>query len=159
MSSKKIWGSIAICLLLLIFLIRIPTIAFHFQNQTIYTMEKSFDLSWIHSVEKEEWIEHYIIKSNELLLESTSFKTFGAGVPSDAKNVELKNGYVVMTIEQPYEQLNLTISEYVNTTIHLAQQEMKLYKYGEPYETVLIKVEKLSVWQFLRGNFYERSKY
>jgi hypothetical protein len=159
MSSKKIWGSIAICLLLLIFLIRIPTIAFHFQNQTIYTMEKSFDLSWIHSVEKEEWIEHYIIKSNELLLESTSFKTFGAGVPSDGENVELKNGYVVMTIEQPYEQLNLTISEYVNTTIHLAQQEMKLYKYGEPYETVLIKVEKLSVWQFLRGNFYERSKY
>lgn len=156
MSSKKIWGSLAaVCLLLLIFFIRIPTIAFHFQNQTIYTKEKSFDLSWIHSVEKEEWIEHYIIENNELLLESTSFKTFGAGVPSDAEHVELKNGFVVMTIEHPYEQLNLTISEYVNTTIHLAQQEMKLYEYGEPYDTVLIKVEKLSVWRFLRGKFFE----
>ena len=155
MSSKKIWGSIAICILLLLFFIRIPTIAFHFQTQTIYTKEKSFDLSWIHSVEKEEWIEHYIIENDQLLLESTRFKTFGAGVPSEAEHVELKNGFVVMTIEHPYEQLNLTISEYVDTTIHLAQQEMKLYKYGEPYETVLIKVEKLSVWRFLRGKFFE----
>ena len=114
MSSKKIGGSIAICLLLLLFFIRIPILTFHFQDQTIYTKEKSFDLSWIHSVEKEEWIEHYIIENGELLLESTSFKTFGAGVPSDGENVELKNGYVVMTIEHPYEQLNLTISEYEN---------------------------------------------
>lgn len=156
MNSKKVWGSIAFCVLLLTFFIRVPSIAFHFENQTIYTMEKSFDLSWIHSVEKEEWIEHYILENNQLLLESTSFKTFGAGVPSDAKHVELKNGFVVMTIDQPYEQLNLTISEYVNTTIHLAQQEMKLYEYGEPYETVLITVEKLSIWQLLRGDFYER---
>ena len=155
MSSKKIWGSIAICILLLLFFIRIPTIAFQFQTQTIYTKEESFDLSWIHSVEKEEWIEHYIIENDQLLLESTRFKTFGAGVPSDAETVELINGFVVMTIEQPYEQLNLTISEYVDTTIHLAQQEVKLYEYGEPYETVLIKVEKLFIWQFLRGKFFE----
>ncbi len=159
MSNKKIWGSIAFCILLLIFFIRIPTLAFHFENQTIYTKEKSFDLSWIHSVEKEEWIEHYIIANNELFLQSTRFKTFGAGVPSNADKVELKDGFVVMTIEQPYEELNLTVSEYVDTTIHLGHQEMKLYKYGEPYETVLIKVEKLAIWEIFRGEFYEWVEY
>ncbi len=154
MSNKKIWGSIAVvCLLLLIFFIRIPTLAFHFQDRTIYTKEKSFDLSWIHSIEKEEWIEHYIIENNVLLLKSTSFKTFGAGVPSDATEVELKDGFVVMTIDQRYEQLNVTISEYVDTTVQIGDQQFKLYQFGEPYETVLITIEKLSVWQILRGDF------
>lgn len=154
MSNKKIWGSIAIvCLLLLIFFIRIPTLAFHFQGRTIYTKEKSFDLSWIHSIEKEEWIEHYIIENNVLLLQCTSFKTFGAGVPSDAAEVELKDGFVVMTIDQRYEQLNVTISEYVDTTVKIGDQQFKLYQFGESYETVLITIEKLSVLQILRGDF------
>ena len=157
MRSKKVWGSIAICILLLIFFIRIPTIAFHFSSQTIYIKGESFDLSWIHSIEKEEWIEHYIIENNELLLQSTSFKTFGAGVPSDAYEVKLKDGFVVMTIEQPYKELNLTISEYVDTTIQIADQQFKLYEYGKPYETVLITVERLLIWQYLRGSFFEQS--
>ena len=156
MRSKKVWGSIAICVLLLIFFIRIPTIAFHFSNQTIYTKEKTFELSWIHSIEKEEWIEHYIIENSELLLQSTRFKTFGAGVPSEANEVQLKDGFVVMQIEQPYEELNLTISEYVDTTIQISDQQFKLYQYGKPYETVLITVEKLPIWHYLRGRFFEQ---
>ena len=156
MRSKKVWGSIAICVLLLLFFIRVPTIAFHFSNQTIYTKEKTFDLSWIHSIEKEEWIEHYIIENSELLLKSTRFKTFGAGVPSEANEVQLKDGFVVMQIEQPYEELNLTISEYVDTTIQISDQQFKLYQYGQPYETVLITVEKLSIWHYLRGSFFEQ---
>ena len=156
MRSKKVWGSIAICVLLLLFFIRIPTIAFHFSNQTIYTKEKTFELSWIHSIEKEEWIEHYIIENSELLLQSTRFKTFGAGVPSDANEVQLKDGFVVMQIGQPYEELNLTISEYVDTTIQISDQQFKLYQYGQPYETVLITVEKLSIWRYLRGRFFEQ---
>ena len=156
MRSKKVWGSIAICVLLLLFFIRIPTIAFHFSNQTIYTREKTFELSWIHSIEKEEWIEHYIIENSELLLQSTRFKTFGAGVPSDANEVQLKDGFVVMQIGQPYEELNLTISEYVDTTIQISDQQFKLYQYGKPYETVLITVEKLPIWHYLRGRFFEQ---
>ena len=156
MRSKKVWGSIAICVLLLLFFIRIPTIAFHFSNQTIYTKEKTFELSWIHSIEKEEWIEHYIIENSELLLQSTRFKTFGAGVPSEANEVQLKDGFVVMQIGQPYEELNLTISEYVDTTIQISDQQFKLYQYGQPYETVLITVEKLSIWHYLRGRFFEQ---
>lgn len=159
MSSKKIGGSIALCILLLIFFIRIQVIAFQFPIETIYFHEKSFDLSWIHSVEKEEWIEHYVVEKDVLLLHRTSFKTFGAGVPSDAEQVELKDGFVVMTINQPYEELNLTISEYVDTTITIGDEQFKLYHFGEPYETVLIKVEELSVWHFLRGNFYEQREH
>ena len=156
MRSKKVWGSIAICVLLLLFFIRIPTIAFHFSNQTIYTKEKTFELSWIHSIEKEEWIEHYIIENSELLLQSTRFKTFGAGVPSDANEVQLKDGFVVMQIGQPYEELNLTISEYVDTTIQISDQQFKLYQYGKPYETVSSTVEKLPIWHYLRGRFFEQ---
>lgn len=153
MSNKKIGGSIALCILLLIFFIRIQVIAFQFPTETIYFHEKSFDLSWIHSVEKEEWIEHYVVENGVLLLQRTRFKTFGAGVPSDAEEVELKDGFVVMMINQPYKELNLTISKYVDTTIAIGDQQFKLYKFGEPYETVLIKADKISVWHFFKEEF------
>ncbi|MCM3359446.1 DUF1850 domain-containing protein [Psychrobacillus sp. MER TA 171] len=154
MSNKKLFGSIGILLILLaIFFIRFPVLVFEFSDRIVYAKTTQFDLGWIHSVEKEEWIEHYEIDQEQLLLESTKFKTFGAGVPSIAEDVELVDGYVKMKINQPYKELNLTISEHVDSTIYLDDKEIKIYDYGETYDTVLISVKKIFIWQYLGGEF------
>ena len=153
MSSKKVFGSIGILILLSLFFIRFSVISFEFKEGTYYTRSQQFDLIWIHSVEREEWIEMYRVQGNRLILEKTQFKTFGAGVPSDAKEVALENGYVVMKIEQPYDALNLTISENVSSTIKIDEKEFKLYEYGKTYDTVQITSEKINLWQYLKGEF------
>ena len=154
MSNKKLFGSIGILLILLgIFFIRLPILVFEFPDKTYFATSKQFDIGWIHSVEKEEWIEHYEINQDDLILVSTKFKTFGAGVPSISEDVELIDGYVQMKIHQPYRELNLTISENVDSTIYIDDKEIKLYDYGETYSTVLISVEKIFIWQYLGGGF------
>ena len=154
MSNKKLFGSIGILLILLaIFFIRLPILAFEFSDKVLFATTKQFDLGWIHSVEKEEWIEHYEIDHDHLLLVSTKFKTFGAGVPSFSEDVELIDGYVNMKINQPYKELNLTISENVDSTIYFDDKIIKVYEYGETYDTVLISVKKIFIWQYLGGEF------
>jgi len=154
MSNKKLFGSIGILLILLgIFIIRLPILVFEFPDKTYFATSKQFDIGWIHSVEKEEWIEHYEINQDDLILVSTKFKTFGAGVPSISEDVELIDGYVQMKINQPYKELNLTISENVDSTIYIDDKEIKLYDYGETYSTVLISVERIFIWQYLGGEF------
>lgn len=46
----------------------------------------SFSLSWTHSVEKTEWVEHWQAEGGELLLVSAKVKGSGAGIelPEDA---------------------------------------------------------------------------
>jgi hypothetical protein len=153
MSSKNVLGSIGFLILLSFFFIRFPVISFEFKEGTYYTKNQQFDLIWIHSVEKEEWIEMYQVHGNQLILEETKFKTFGAGVPSDAKEVALEDGYVVMTIDQPYDELNLTISENVSSMIKIANKEFKLYEYGQSYDTVQITAAKINLWEYLKGEF------
>ena len=154
MSSKKLSGSIGVLLILLaIFFIRVPVLVFQFSDKTYFSTSNQFDVGWIHSIEKEEWIEHYEIDQDELILVSTKFKTFGAGVPSNSEDVELIDGYVQMKINQPYKELNLTISENVDSTIYFDDKEIKTYDYGETYSTVIISVKKIFIWQYWGGEF------
>lgn len=56
-----------------------------------------FEVSWIHSVEHEQWRELFVAKpSGEIRIESTRFRTFGAGVPDTAPETRLEDGWVVM---------------------------------------------------------------
>ncbi len=58
----------------------------------------SFALRWTHSVERENWIERFRLDNGHIVLVSTRFKTFGAGVPAHAgKRTTLENGWVVMS--------------------------------------------------------------
>lgn len=56
-----------------------------------------FSLAWQHSVEHEDWIETFAVRDDAIVLTSTRFKTFGAGVPSHAgTRTTLDHGWVVM---------------------------------------------------------------
>ncbi len=151
-NNKRRWlWSISALVLLAIFFIRIPVFSFEFEDRTYYLLEETFQLKWIHSVEKEEWIEIYEKSGDELLLTETYFKTFGAGVPSDSENTELVNGFVKMDINLTYPELNLTVSENVQTTILTDDREIPIYTYASDYSTVHITNESIYLWQLISG--------
>lgn len=138
-------------LLLAIFFIRIPVFSFEMDDRTYYLVEESFQLKWIHSVEKEEWIENYEKSGNQLILTETYFKTFGAGVPSNSENTEFVDGFVKMDINLLYPELYLTVSENVQTTILADEREVPLYSFTSDYATVHITNQSIYLWQLIVG--------
>ncbi len=119
-------------------------------NSTLFIYEKTFDVQWIHSVEKEEWIESYRVNSDKFILTSTAFKTFGAGVPSDGL-VEIRDdGFVHMNINREMDDILLVVSDLVKTTIYFDTKEILLYELVDDYEEVLLESKLLPWWNILK---------
>ena len=59
-----------------------------------------FSLSWTHSVEKTEWVEHWQLKDEQLVLKETFVKGSGAGI-DPAPNAVLENGGYRWAPESP----------------------------------------------------------
>ncbi len=100
--KKIIIVSISILLFILFAIIPVNTMILSNQQENImvhpFFKEESFSIRWTHSVEKEDWEEFFHVKNNEIILTSTRFKTFGAGVPDDAgEETYIKDGWVYMT--------------------------------------------------------------
>ncbi|MBB6453522.1 hypothetical protein HNQ94_001971 [Salirhabdus euzebyi] len=58
---------------------------------------ETFSIRWVHSVEKEEWEEFFYVNDDEIFIQSTRFKTFGAGVPNNVgEDSYIKDGWVYM---------------------------------------------------------------
>lgn len=146
-----------IALLFASFFWKVPVLFVATNEQVYWSLEREFSIRWIHSVEKEEWTEFYEIKNGELLLTHTSFKTFGAGVPStphDGRLTTLEKGFVSMEINRIFPSLQLVVSENVQSTLVLDKKDIPLYKLAKDYETVTISVVNQSVWKlaFKGGN-------
>ena len=71
------------------------------------SLPRSFEISWIHSVEKEEWREQFVIDiDRSIRIQSTRFRTFGAGVPDNAPETSIEDGWVIMRgINRPVDPL------------------------------------------------------
>ena len=139
-------------LVLLFFLLfRLPVIHFDFGDEEYFLTEDEFTLKWIHSVEKEEWLEMYERDGEELLLTETVFKTFGAGVPSDGEIISAEDGFVHMRIDRHLPEMNLTVSENAQTTIITEDRTIPLFELTEDYEFVTISVQRINLWQYIGG--------
>ncbi|MFC7062394.1 DUF1850 domain-containing protein [Halobacillus seohaensis] len=82
--------------------IKVPTLMItsegHPQYVYHYKEEAEFRVRWQHSVEKESWEEMFVLQDGLIELTGTRFKTFGAGVPSNAgDHTFIKDGWVYMT--------------------------------------------------------------
>ncbi|RKQ35877.1 DUF1850 domain-containing protein [Oceanobacillus halophilus] len=151
MVSKGWKWSAGLIVLLFFLFYKIPVIQLDFGESIYYLKKDNFRLKWIHSVEKEEWIEWYERQGQELLLTKTSFKTFGAGVPSSADEVRTEDGYVTMRVDKSFPEMNLTVSENAHTTIESGGKNLLLYEFTEDYESVLISVQYLHFWEYMGG--------
>ena len=151
MNNKVLWilGSIAFLMLLSLLFIE-DVIEVTYGDESFYIEEESFEVGWIHSVEKEEWIEVYEVVGDELLLKETRFKTFGAGVPSEGEIIPSTDGYVHMKINRRMKELQLTVSENVQTTLYLSDEIIPLYNLTDNLEVVTIQIKKRPIWSAKR---------
>ncbi|KZE64001.1 hypothetical protein AWM68_12890 [Fictibacillus phosphorivorans] len=113
-------------------------------DRTIYEQGSSFAVKWIHSVEKEEWIEMYHRQDGDLTLYKTYFKTFGAGVPSQGKVIKSdKPGYVAFEMNRKMKNILLVVSKNVHSSVAVNKQELPLYRMVPSYEEV--KIESIRI--------------
>lgn len=139
-------------LVLLFFLLfRLPVIHFDFGEEQYILTEDEFTLKWIHSVEKEEWLEMYEMDGEGLLLTETIFKTYGAGVPSDGEIISSEDGFVHMRINHKLIDMNLTVSENAQTTIETESKTIPLYELTGDYEFVAVSIQRIPIWQYIGG--------
>lgn len=110
-------------------------------------------VGWRHSVELTPWKETYAILDNDTLtLESTMYKSYGAGTPdTDGKVDILQNGFIRVTgikREIPYYSLYyVPISEYY---IEDGTTKYPLKNYVPDYNHVQIKYETVSIFEWLQ---------
>lgn len=155
MNNKYLIGStiLIVPLIFSLFFFRIPVIEIQADQNTYFIRDNSFILSWVHSVEKEPWYEVYERQKDKLVLTETYFKTFGAGVPSNLEIIDKKDGFVHMEVDRQVDELNIIVSENVQTTLTVEDEDIKLYKIVEPYSEVSIFIKKLHLWNLFEGEF------
>ncbi|MGM8214999.1 DUF1850 domain-containing protein [Bacillaceae bacterium W0354] len=98
--------------------------------------DEPFSIRWIHSVEKEEWEEYFVFKKDELVIQKTRFKTFGAGVPNDAgEKTYIRDGWVYMDdINQPLgKTLSIRSGQTTNHRMFYKGKEYSLPYSASPY--------------------------
>ena len=119
----------------------------------LYLPPDTFEIHWIHSIEKEEWFEVYDIENDGFILTESHFKTFGAGVPSDSDEpAEMtEDGFVKYAVNDPYPDIYLNVSDNVETKIVQNDEEILLYDLYEPYTAVDIKIEYIALIKQLTG--------
>lgn len=144
-------GSTVLIVLLLFLFVKVPVLYVSYEGGGFSIKEDSFEVSWIHSVEKELWMETYEKEGNRLYLARTRFKTFGAGTPSDGEVIPSNDGFVHMKIDREVESIDLIVSTNVETTLTTDSKEYRLYEMVEEYENVIIEIKKLPLWEYLRG--------
>ncbi|WP_083307038.1 DUF1850 domain-containing protein [Corynebacterium sp. HMSC077B05] len=68
-----------------------------FLEQANISPDTVIELSWIHSIEHEPWVERYHVEDTHLVLDEVLIKGYGAGVPAQIEgDVETKDGVVRM---------------------------------------------------------------
>lgn len=143
--SKVRIGAILVLSLLFFFPLSLTEVSWG--DHKLYVRD-SFSIEWIHSVEKEEWLEFYERKERALFLTKTLFKTYGAGVPSSGKTSLTPEGFVEVEVNRKMEELRLVVSPRVKSTMHLDRQDIFLYELANPYEEVVIRPAQVPIYQY-----------
>lgn len=119
------------------------------QDQIHYLNEDSFSIQWIHSVEKEEWMEAYTQTDSSLMLEKTRFKTYGAGVPVTGPATLTEDGYIEMQVQRKMEEIRLVVSPLIQSTLTTPSGRTNLYELADPYEEVLIQPVRVPFYSYV----------
>ena len=154
--NKKtpLWRILGLFLILGIVLI---TMTFFSQKYTVITVEHhvckiespQFSLSWIHSVDKTPWYEHYERTTQGFKLTHSIFKTFGAGVPHDGKVLPSNDGMIHYEMNQSIAEINWIIDKDVRSTLRFPDNVWEIYKTNPRYTEVQIRNQSLNFWQRL----------
>lgn len=120
------------------------------ENQDCKIQSPKFSLSWIHSVDKTPWLEHYERTDQGFNLTHSIFKTFGAGVPHDGKVLPSNDGMIHYEMNQFMAEINWIIDQDVRSTIIIPNEYLwEIYKTSTRYTEAHIRNQSLNFWQRL----------
>lgn len=79
--------------------------------------------SWVHSIELSRWTDYYRFTGDGLLLTSTEFEAYGAGMPLDEGDLRNDEGKVIIeNIDRPFEAVRWIHSHAVDYRIGLESE-------------------------------------
>ncbi|PYZ92649.1 hypothetical protein CR194_13355 [Salipaludibacillus keqinensis] len=100
-------------------------------------------ISWIHSVEKTPWNETYQIQEDNLLLKSTSFQSYGAGVPHQSGDAKTENGMIIYeNIDEHFDELSWIHSHDAKHEITVNDETLVAVEDLPHHESIRLFVEK-----------------
>lgn len=88
------------------------------------TSETMITHSWIHSIEGTRWTDTYEVTNDGLLLTSTAFRTYGAGMPLNDGTLHHEDGQVVLKdLNRPFDAIRWIHSTRVDYRIGIDGDE------------------------------------
>lgn len=127
--------------------------------------EKTFKIKYVHSIHLSDVIESYQITSqNEIQQYELEFEDLAVGMPSEAEKgevFEVKDGkYLIRNMERTFDSFILRLGQVrANHTLVYKKHSYPLTNVIEPGTRVLVKVEKISMIQQMKGvNIIEHKK-
>lgn len=119
--------------------------------------EDTFKIKYTHSIHLSDVVESFKLDNNgQIHLYELVYEDFAIGMPenaSDGEVFEQKDGkYYIKNIKQVFPQIDMRIGEVrANHTIIFQDKEYPLTRFIEPGTWVRIKIEKLNVFEQMKG--------
>lgn len=112
------------------------------QNFQCKIDQKSFQLSWMHSVERTQWKERYLLDKDHFILTDTQFISFGAGTPDQGTITRQDDGNIHMQINRKMKEINWVISRRMQGKIESADRIWNIYQDFPDYSTVQLSIKR-----------------
>ena len=114
-----------------------------------------FSVHYIHSVNKSPVEDFFVISSNnELILEKTVFKSFGAGVPAssdDGGELKVYNDRIEVTgINRRIDNFLLFVGVTADHRFKIAKDEFYLRSISLPQRNLVIRVDRISLVSLIK---------
>ena len=123
-----------------------------FLEQSCYLEDTQFTLRWRHSVELQDWQEHYHLSSGRLFLNASYMQTFGAGTPSSGEAIQAPEGYIGLRSDVVLPSLHWIVSRNMQGKLITKNGIWKIYQIVPNYTEIEIKPSQAARIFFWLGN-------
>jgi len=114
--------------------------------------EDNFKISYIHSVELTEVEEYYEIKGKYIILKETTFRSYGAGLPSTTEYdfEQTKDGFRIYNIDKKLEELVYrTGAVRANHKLIINNKQYYFLDFSDPMEAIKFSPDRVSFLRYL----------
>mgnify|MGYP001210654910 CR=1 FL=1 len=123
-----------------------------FLEQSCYLEDTQFTLRWRHSVELQDWQEHYHLSSGQLFLDASYLQSFGAGTPSEGEIIDAPEGFIGFRSEVVLPSLHWMVSHNMQGRLITKQGTWDIYRIVPDYTEITIQPSRVARIIFWLGN-------
>ena len=114
---------------------------------------EGFEVSYTHSVNKGRVHDFFSVEGNELVVEKSSFVSYGAGIPEvqdspDASFTVLDDGYQISWRDRRMKSFDMAVGLVANHSIKIGGREIPMQELFPPQTGIRFKVERLPILRY-----------